>query len=488
MLPPGVEEKTSADGRKYYVDHINQTTSWEKPAGQSAARPPPPEPPKRALPSSAQVTPSNGALPPGWESKRTADGRIYYVDHNTQKTSWTPPPSVHASPPTAVAFVPGQGSSGGGHHVAQAVAYAQPMPHQQQQPIVVQSWSAGTAPPSQQGQHQQQQPIVVQSWASGTPGPLAQSSTGVIEASGRRKALLVGCNYRGTSAALRGCINDVHRMRTFLISQGFPDSSTIVLTDDQTRNADRMPTKKNILRHLDWLVQGAQRGDSLFFHFSGHGAQQEDRTGDEEDGYDETIVPCDFKRAGQITDDDLWQRAVLPLPEGARLTSIMDCCHSGTGLDLPFNYIVGKGWSVEESPAFSAGDVQLFSGCADDQTSADTVQNMQAGGAMTNAFLKALGEDPMPLYPDFMNRLHRALRQKGFRQKPQLSSSQKFDLTNRIFSLTQGFIPNSNATIGRIINPNAKKRRRRRKKMGSGGLESFLAAGLGGAVLASFLT
>lgn len=43
-----------------------------------------------------------------------------------------------------------------------------------------------------------------------------------------------------------------------------------------------------------------QPGDSLFFHFSGHGSQQYDRNGDEEDGYDETICPTDFRRAGQI--------------------------------------------------------------------------------------------------------------------------------------------------------------------------------------------
>lgn len=31
-------------------------------------------------------------LPPGWEQRRDARGRTYYVDHNTQKTQWAPPP------------------------------------------------------------------------------------------------------------------------------------------------------------------------------------------------------------------------------------------------------------------------------------------------------------------------------------------------------------------------------------------------------------
>ena len=32
-----------------------------------------------------------------------------------------------------------------------------------------------------------------------------------------------------------------------------------------------------------------------------------------------------------ITDDEISAVLVQTLPEGARLTSVMDCCHSGTG-------------------------------------------------------------------------------------------------------------------------------------------------------------
>lgn len=484
-----------ADGRTYYLDHINKTTSWTRPVGHHTVTAPPPPVPPPVPPASAS------SLPPGWEAKRSPDGRVYYVDHSTRTTHWSPPPAAPpmgstAAPaatypqPTAAAAMPSQ--------QPQAVAFAQPMPppppmavqlQSAQQPIVVQSQ------PAQQPIVVQSHPIVVQSQpVVATPQPIVaatqQHQGGPIIASGRRKALLIGCNYTGTSASLQGCINDVHRMRQFLASQGFPESEMLVLTDDQRHTPRRMPTKQNIIHGLDWLVRGAQRGDSLFFHFSGHGAQQEDELGDEADGFNETIVPCDYKRSGQITDDILWDRLVRPLPNGSRLTSIMDCCHSGTGLDLPFNFVLGKGWTQEESPAFAAGDVQLFSGCADDQTSADTVEAMRAGGAMTNAFLKALQSNPMPLYPDFMNSLHRALRNKGFRQRPQLSSSQRFDLQDRVFSLTDGFVPNHNHTLGRVLNPNGRRRRRRRqrKRLGPGGLEGFLAAGLGAAVLTSFMS
>ena len=40
------------------------------------------------------------ALPPGWEVKTTAEGRPYYVDHNTGTTHWDPPA---VAPPAAAA-------------------------------------------------------------------------------------------------------------------------------------------------------------------------------------------------------------------------------------------------------------------------------------------------------------------------------------------------------------------------------------------------
>jgi metacaspase-1 len=53
---------------------------------------------------------------------------------------------------------------------------------------------------------------------------------------------------------------------------------------------------------------------------------------------DNTICPVDFKQAGQIVDDDMNAIVVRGLPPCVRLTSIFDCCHSGSALDLPFTY------------------------------------------------------------------------------------------------------------------------------------------------------
>jgi hypothetical protein len=112
----------------------------------------------------------------------------------------------------------------------------------------------------------------------------------------------------------------------------------VILTDDQ-KNPAAQPTRANILRAMQWLVNGAQANDNLFIHYSGHGGQTEDLDGDEEDGMDETIYPVDFKQAGMIVDDEMHWIMVKPLSPGCRLTAIFDCCHSGSVLDLPYEYV-----------------------------------------------------------------------------------------------------------------------------------------------------
>jgi hypothetical protein len=156
---------------------------------------------------------------------------------------------------------------------------------------------------------------------------------------GRKKALLIGINYTGQQGQLRGCVNDVGLMKNFLKQHGFSESNMKILVDDPSWRTEQ-PTKNNLFQGFQWLTGGARSGDSLFLHYSGHGGRVRDTSGDEADGWDETIVPVDFKKypgqSGQITDDELFERIVRPLPAGCKLTAVMDCCHSGTVLDLPY--------------------------------------------------------------------------------------------------------------------------------------------------------
>lgn len=203
---------------------------------------------------------------------------------------------------------------------------------------------------------------------------------------------------------------------------------------------------------MRWLIGGTQAGDSLFFHYSGHGSQVIDTSGDEEDGLDETICPVDFKNSGQITDDEIRQILVLGLPYGVHLTSLMDCCHSGTGMDLPFMFTASSQSSYSTCPMKtnfnkrhsnynstieqSMGDVVLFSGCRDDQTSADTTIGLISGGAMTNAFISSLKQNRNPSYIQLLYSMRSNLTTgpHTYTQIPQLSSEKPMDM-NQLFVL-----------------------------------------------------
>ncbi|KAL9242163.1 hypothetical protein vseg_016189 [Gypsophila vaccaria] len=140
-----------------------------------------------------------------------------------------------------------------------------------------------------------------------------------------KKAVLIGINYPGTKAELKGCINDVKRMHKCLLqTYGFEERNITVLID--TDRSYTQPTGRNIRRALQELVRAAEPGDELFVHYSGHGTRLPAETGDVDDtGFDECIVPCDMNL---ITDED-FKELVCQVYDGCRITIVSDSCHSG---------------------------------------------------------------------------------------------------------------------------------------------------------------
>ena len=82
-----------------------------------------------------------------------------------------------------------------------------------------------------------------------------------------KKALLIGINYLDEikSNRLKGCINDAYEMKNFLYKQ-FRITNSRLLCDNHT-NRKRLPTRKNILNSIQWLVDKAKPGDNLIFPF-----------------------------------------------------------------------------------------------------------------------------------------------------------------------------------------------------------------------------
>jgi len=248
---------------------------------------------------------------------------------------------------------------------------------------------------------------------------------------GRRKALLIGINYVGSRNQLNGCVNDVRNVQTYLQQYGYQEIR--VMTDEQqNQNGPDWPSKANILQAFQWLTQGVQSGDHLVWHYSGHGCQSEDAGTD-----DDCICPVDFRDVGQILDLDLRRALADPIPPGARLLAVMDCCHSGTGMDLPYNFKeqplkVGTKHERQQT----AGDVFLFAGCRDSQTSADTTAFGAASGAMTSAFLEALKQNGhQVVFAQLLQSIQQILSQKRMSQVPQLSYGRPVDLNRAPFML-----------------------------------------------------
>ncbi|XP_050369562.1 metacaspase-9 [Argentina anserina] len=149
-----------------------------------------------------------------------------------------------------------------------------------------------------------------------------------MEKQNKRLAVLVGCNYPNTRNELHGCINDVLTMRDTLVSRfGFDRNQIELLTDDGS--AAVLPTGANIKKALGEMVDKAEPGDVLYFHYSGHGTRIPSVKPGRPFRQDEAIVPCDFNL---ITDVD-FRQLVNRLPKGASFTIVSDSCHSGGLID-----------------------------------------------------------------------------------------------------------------------------------------------------------
>jgi len=155
-----------------------------------------------------------------------------------------------------------------------------------------------------------------------------------------RSALLIGINdysakglpVVGTPAPgrdwpdLSGAVNDTVAMRDLLmLLHGFESRDVVTLNDQAaTRNA--------ILAAANRIAATAAKDDVIFFYFSGHGSQVKNSRSDEPDKLDESIIPADSRRgAPDIRDKELRRIFNAILDRGARLTVMIDACHSGSG-------------------------------------------------------------------------------------------------------------------------------------------------------------
>ncbi|WPG98602.1 Metacaspase-1 [Acrodontium crateriforme] len=310
----------------------------------------------------------------------------------------------------------------------------------------------------------------------------------------RKKSLLIGINYVGSQHALQGCHQDVENMTEFLSAMQYPSdrNSQVIMRDDGRTdpNGPFYPNGHNILAAMQWLI--SEPGTVNFLHYSGHGGQVPDDGGNRTTGLDDTIVPVDFERRGQIPSGVLHRTLVTALPPNSSLFIIFDCCHSGSAVELPYVYrsdedgnvsmldnlqtgirlagaaehLIQGGFNLQNIGAAEqlfagatdffrglthkqaqtdqyglgeqdfadeyrqegARNVYMYSGCRDDQTSADASIAGSHVGAMSWAFLECMKRfGTQQSYIQVLQNTRQFLAGR-YQQVPQLSVGYEQDL------------------------------------------------------------
>ncbi|KAK6420417.1 hypothetical protein LTR95_016944 [Oleoguttula sp. CCFEE 5521] len=255
------------------------------------------------------------------------------------------------------------------------------------------------------------------------------------------------------------------------------------------------PNGHNIIAAMQWLVSEPGTTNFLHYSGHG-GQVPDDEDNYRSTGLDDTIVPVDFETRGQIRSGELHHTLVTAMPRNSSLFIIFDCCHSGSAVELPYVYrsdsegnvsmlsnvkmgiqlvseasnLIQGGYGMnsiregehllagatsffrslthrEEQDQYGLGQAEgfaeeyrdegprsvfMYSGCRDDQTSADAAIAGSHVGAMSWAFLESIkqfgtGQSYLQVLQNT-----RQILQGRYTQVPQLSVDAESDLNYRM--------------------------------------------------------
>lgn len=267
-------------------------------------------------------------------------------------------------------------------------------------------------------------------------------------------ALMVGINnydnFNSTNGDLQGCVNDILHIKQILVNKyGFNEGDIKTLLDGEAK-------RENIISAFEeHIINQAEEGDVVLFHFSGHGTYLEDDNGDEGDGLDEALCTAEcsvYEETGYIRDDILG--SLIDRVKTDNVTIILDCCHSGTATRLVTanppksrniqNFIknvqqsnVNTGETGDEGKDMINDTVKakgvVITGCSAEQTSADAFWPLNSGategiwmGALSkNLYEALLFAPPDSTYDDIMKNVKYKINSDGYEQTPQLEGLNK---------------------------------------------------------------
>ena len=248
-----------------------------------------------------------------------------------------------------------------------------------------------------------------------------------------KRALLIAIDEYQQVGDLNGTGNDVELMRSVLTGKfNFPPDNIKILRDEDA-------TRDGILSAIrSHLIEPTESGDIVVLHYSGHGSQMLDVSGDEIDGFDETLVPHDARTAGvfDISDDEL--NAILKElgQKTDNVTVIFDSCNSGSATRGAVARTVPPDTRIppasnERAIVQDGAEIRppsakyvLISGARYDEFANETRFGGKTYGAMTYHFANALmAAGSSVTYRDVMDEVKSKVNARFSTQHPQLEGA-----------------------------------------------------------------
>ena len=254
----------------------------------------------------------------------------------------------------------------------------------------------------------------------------------------RKRAFMVGISHYDT--ALTGYqwnningVEDIKLLESILKKQGF---YLTTLVDEQA-------TYQNITTQLSSFINKTKKGDIVYLHFSTHGQPVEDLNGDEEDGWDEAIVPIDayklykkgtYEGKNHLLDDQI-NKFVRKLREkigpSGFLYVVIDACHAGTssrandetvrGTKVGFTYnnkvfkpSTSKQSNYKVEASAKLANVLFIEACRPNQVNMEIKVGDKRYGPLSYNIAHALSAKPLSLNAEeFLNNIKASILHNG---------------------------------------------------------------------------
>ena len=254
----------------------------------------------------------------------------------------------------------------------------------------------------------------------------------------RKRAFMVGISNYDTALTsyqwnnING-VEDINLLSPHLKKQGFDVKSLI----------DSEATYDNITKQISRFIDKTRKGDIVYIHFSTHGQPVEDLNGDEDDGWDEAIVPIDayklykkglYEGKKHLLDDQLntyTNKLREKIGPKGFLYIVIDACHAGTssrandetvrGTKVGFtqNNKVFKPstskkshFQIVSSPKLS--NVMFIEACRPDQVNMEIKVGNKRYGPLSYNISQALSTNPLTTNADeFLNQIKASILNNG---------------------------------------------------------------------------